>query len=274
MGVGAGDHRRAGPDGRPRHPSHRHHDPQPPPRRAVHRSPQGRQARRVEKPLAGTLADARRMAEAAAGSSAQTFVWYSYRRVPALESRPSTGRRRSPRAPLPRAGGLPAGLGRGQHPLPGGSTPTRPGQGRWATSAPTSSTWPASSPARRSSRSPAPSRSASSRDRPLPDDPSRRAPSTVDDTVLFLARFSGGAVATFEATRLATGVKNSNRIEVHGELGALAFDFTRMNELGSGMRRRRRRGRLDDDPDDPMKTTRGPRPTGRTGTGSATSTRS
>ena len=29
--------------------------------------------------------------------------------------------------------------------------------------------------------------------------------STVDDCVLFLARFKGGAVASFEATRLATG---------------------------------------------------------------------
>jgi len=68
-------------------------------------------------------------------------------------------------------------------------------------------------------------------DRALPEDPSRRVASSVDDAVLFLGRFAGGAVASFEATRLATGVKNSNRIEIHGELGALAFDFTRMNEL-------------------------------------------
>jgi predicted dehydrogenase len=66
---------------------------------------------------------------------------------------------------------------------------------------------------------------------PLPDDPSRMAPSTVDDAVAFLARFEGGAVATFEATRLAIGVKNSNRIEIHGERGAIRFDFERMNQL-------------------------------------------
>ena len=57
------------------------------------------------------------------------------------------------------------------------------------------------------------------------------APSTVDDATLFLARFSGGAVASFEATRLSTGDKNGNRIEVHGEKGAVRFDFERMAEL-------------------------------------------
>ncbi|MBS3734608.1 MAG: Gfo/Idh/MocA family oxidoreductase [Phycisphaerae bacterium] len=54
---------------------------------------------------------------------------------------------------------------------------------------------------------------------------------TVDDTVLFLARFSGGAVASFEAARQATGHKNSNGWEINGTKGALRFDFERMNEL-------------------------------------------
>jgi predicted dehydrogenase len=55
--------------------------------------------------------------------------------------------------------------------------------------------------------------------------------STVDDCVLFLARFSGGAVASFEATRLATGNYNRNGFEINGEKGAIRFDFERMNEL-------------------------------------------
>jgi predicted dehydrogenase len=54
----------------------------------------------------------------------------------------------------------------------------------------------------------------------------------VDDAVLFLARLSGGAIASFEATRVATGYHNANRFEIHGERGALRFDFERMNELG------------------------------------------
>jgi predicted dehydrogenase len=58
-----------------------------------------------------------------------------------------------------------------------------------------------------------------------------RSTVTVDDTALFLARFSGGAVATFEATRFATGRKNALRIEISGSEGALAFDLEDMNVL-------------------------------------------
>lgn len=59
----------------------------------------------------------------------------------------------------------------------------------------------------------------------------RMGKSTVDDAVLFLARFKKGAVASFEATRLATGNKNRNTIEINGERGAVRFNFERMNEL-------------------------------------------
>jgi predicted dehydrogenase len=54
---------------------------------------------------------------------------------------------------------------------------------------------------------------------------------TVDDATLFLGRFAGGAVATFEATRFATGRKNALRIELNGSRGSAAFDFERLNEL-------------------------------------------
>ena len=55
--------------------------------------------------------------------------------------------------------------------------------------------------------------------------------STVDDCVLFLARMKSGAVASFEATRLATGNQNANKIEINGDKGSIRFDFERMNEL-------------------------------------------
>jgi predicted dehydrogenase len=58
-----------------------------------------------------------------------------------------------------------------------------------------------------------------------------RGPVTVDDAALFTARFDGGAIGVFEATRFATGHKNAMRIEVSGSLGSLAFDFEAMNEL-------------------------------------------
>ena len=54
---------------------------------------------------------------------------------------------------------------------------------------------------------------------------------TVDDTVLFLARFSGGAVASFEAARQATGNLNRNGFEINGTKGSIKFNFEQMNEL-------------------------------------------
>jgi predicted dehydrogenase len=54
---------------------------------------------------------------------------------------------------------------------------------------------------------------------------------TVDDAALFLARLDGGAIATYEATRFATGRKNGIRVELNGSLGSLVFEFERMNEL-------------------------------------------
>ncbi|AEY85559.1 oxidoreductase [Streptomyces hygroscopicus subsp. jinggangensis 5008] len=54
---------------------------------------------------------------------------------------------------------------------------------------------------------------------------------TVDDATLFIARFTSGALASFEATRYATGRKNALRIELNGEHGSLAFDLERLNEL-------------------------------------------
>ena len=38
-------------------------------------------------------------------------------------------------------------------------------------------------------------------------------------------------MASFEATRFATGRKNAIRLEVNGSAGSLAFDFESMNEL-------------------------------------------
>jgi predicted dehydrogenase len=54
---------------------------------------------------------------------------------------------------------------------------------------------------------------------------------TVDDAVLALARFSGGALASFEATRFATGNQNKNAFEINGTKGAVRFNFENMNVL-------------------------------------------
>ncbi|MFI5796735.1 Gfo/Idh/MocA family protein [Streptomyces sp. NPDC051677] len=82
------------------------------------------------------------------------------------------------------------------------------------------------------------------RQRPLPDGPTsglgatstdgadtRTGTVTVDDAALFTGRFASGALASFEATRFATGRKNALRLELNGERGSLSFDLERLNEL-------------------------------------------
>jgi predicted dehydrogenase len=53
----------------------------------------------------------------------------------------------------------------------------------------------------------------------------------VDDATLFLAKMSGGAACTFEATRFATGNQNKNGLEINGEKGSIYFNFEDMNWL-------------------------------------------
>jgi predicted dehydrogenase len=53
----------------------------------------------------------------------------------------------------------------------------------------------------------------------------------VDDALLFIAKLSNGALASFEATRAAAGRKNFNCIEINGTKGSIIWNFERMNEL-------------------------------------------
>jgi predicted dehydrogenase len=197
-----------------------------------------------EKPLAGTLADAEAMAAAAERSSGKSFVWYSYRRVPAvalahqLVASGAIGRVyhvraaylqswAGPDAPLVwRFQGDVAGSGAhgdlGAHIIDAVRFVT--GEEIVSVEGAIEHTF--------------------IEERAIVDDSAggeiagagaaasgATGRSTVDDAVLFLARMSGGGVASFEATRLATGYHNANRFEIHGERGALRFDFERMNEL-------------------------------------------
>lgn len=66
-------------------------------------------------------------------------------------------------------------------------------------------------------------------ERPLPG--GGTAPVTVDDAAVFAARLDGGVLAAFEATRYATGRKNALRVELSGSSGAIAFDLTDSNFL-------------------------------------------
>ena len=59
----------------------------------------------------------------------------------------------------------------------------------------------------------------------------KKAKVTVDDAAAFLARFKNGVMGTFEASRFATGRKNSNGFEIYGEKGSLAFNLEDLNRL-------------------------------------------
>ena len=54
---------------------------------------------------------------------------------------------------------------------------------------------------------------------------------TVDDVALFTGRFASGALGSFEATRFSTGRKNALRVEVSGSAGAVSFDLENLNSL-------------------------------------------
>lgn len=53
----------------------------------------------------------------------------------------------------------------------------------------------------------------------------------VDDVMLFFGRMKSGAVVSVEATRFSTGYQNKNGLEVHGDKGAIRFNFEDMNVL-------------------------------------------
>ena len=196
-----------------------------------------------EKPLAGTLADARRMLALAGKAGARTFVWYNYRRCPAvalghqLVRKGKVGQIRHVRAwylqdwadesvPLAwRFDKKTAGSGAhgdlnahiidmirfvtGQEitEVSGAISHTFIKERRLLTGSAAGGIAAGIRGAKKTGRI------------------------TVDDTMLFLARFSGGAVGSFEAARQATGNQNRNGFEINGTNGSFRFNFERMNEL-------------------------------------------
>ena len=205
-----------------------------------------------EKPLAGTLADAKKMvlaARAAAKKGVRTFVWYNYRRCPAvalahrLVKEGRLGRIFHVRASYLQDWGGPDTplLWRFQGDLAGSGAHGDLNahiidMARFITGDEVTEVVGAieetfvkeraivANAGGEISGKGAKSSSSSSSGK-------KSGKSTVDDAVLFLARFKQGAVATFEATRLATGNQNRNNIEINGEKGSIKFDFERMNEL-------------------------------------------
>jgi len=197
-----------------------------------------------EKPLAGTLADAEAMAAAAATAPGSTFVWFNYRRVPAvalahqLVAAAALGRIYHVRAAYLQSWGGPETpllwrfqgdvAGSGAH---GDLNAHIIDMVRFVTGEEIVAVEGAIEHTFVTERTVIAGDAGGEIGGAGAATEGATGPSTVDDAVLFLARMSGGGLASFEASRLATGYHNANRIEIHGERGAVRFDFERMNEL-------------------------------------------
>ncbi len=196
-----------------------------------------------EKPIAGTLDDAREMAETAKKAGIKTFVWFNYRRVPAVAfahqmvKAGKLGDIRHVRAAylqdwadesIPLVWRFDKSLaGSGAH---GDLNAHIIDMTRFVTGEEITEVVGAISETFIKQRTLAGGTSGGG----ITDggtDAGGMGDVTVDDTVLFLARFSGGAVASFEAARQATGNQNRNTFEINGTKGSIKFDFERMNEL-------------------------------------------
>ena len=183
-----------------------------------------------EKPLAGTLEDARAMVQAARASSAKTFVWYNYRRCPAvalakkLIEEGRLGRLYHVRAQYLQSWGGPETemswrfskelAGSGAH---GDLNAHMVDLARFLTGDEIEEIHGAVARTFVETRLVAGSGESAEVD--------------VDDAVLFSASFEGGAVASFEASRVAGPHLNGNAIEINGSKGSIRFEFEEMNVL-------------------------------------------
>ncbi|HWB54108.1 MAG TPA: Gfo/Idh/MocA family oxidoreductase [Tepidisphaeraceae bacterium] len=197
-----------------------------------------------EKPLAATLADARMIRDAARkAKKCKTFVWYTYRRVPAVALAHQLVRQgrigriyhirayylqdwAGPDVPLIwRFDKQQAGSGShgdlGAHIID---------MARFITGEEISEIIGASQDTFIKERI-IPSQGSAGGIAGGAKAGSKKGKVTVDDHTTFLARMSGGASATFEATRFATGNQNKNGLEINGEKGSLMFNFEDMNYL-------------------------------------------
>jgi len=198
-----------------------------------------------EKPLAGTLADARAMLDAAKrAKKSKTFVWYNYRRVPAvalayqLARAGKLGRIFHVRAFYLQDWGGPGVpllwrfqkkfAGSGAH---GDLNAHIIDMARFITGDEITEVSGAIAETFIKERDIPSSGPAGGIAAGTKGGGAKKGKSDVDDAVLFLARFKQGAVASFEATRLATGNQNKNGLEINGDKGSIRFNFEDMNYL-------------------------------------------
>lgn len=181
-----------------------------------------------EKPLANSVAEAEAMVKAAA--SVPSFVWFNYRRVPAV----ALAARLIDEGRLGRIYQY-----RARYLQQWGPDPTRPRNWKMSRSTAGSgvngdlnshlldTAMMLLGPIREVSAT----METFLAEKPDPERPGETYSVDIDDAVLAQARFSGGALASFEATRFATGYLNDNSFAVHGERAMLEFHFEHMNHI-------------------------------------------
>ncbi|MUN64506.1 gfo/Idh/MocA family oxidoreductase [Kocuria sediminis] len=185
----------------------------------------------VEKPLANTVAEAERMAAAAAAARARgvhAMVGFNYRRVPALAlARTMIADGRVGEVRQVRASYLQDWLADEHAPMTWRLRRETAGSGALGDLASH-----AVDQVRFLLGSPVTSVSGTTdtfvRTREGPDGTERV---TVDDAAWATLRTDSGAVVSLEVSRCATGRKNALELEVYGSRGGLRFDLERLNEL-------------------------------------------
>ncbi len=183
-----------------------------------------------EKPLAPNLAEARQMKDAARKSKGQTFVWFNYRRCPAvafahkLVASGRLGAIRHIRAHYLQSWAGPKTpllwrfkkklAGSGAH---GDLNAHIVDMARFVSGDEVKVVHGAIA-------------KTFIKEREIPGS-KKMGRSNVDDSFLFMAEMKNGATASFEASRLAHGHLNDNHFEINGQLGSLRFSFEDMNVL-------------------------------------------
>jgi predicted dehydrogenase len=198
-----------------------------------------------EKPLAATLDDARKMRDAARkAKNSKTFVWYNYRRVPAVGAAYRLAKEgRLGRVYHVRAFYLQGWASSPDIPLIWRFDKEQAGSGslgdlgahvidmaRFITGDEFDTVTGALS-------------ETFIKERMIPDSEGgaglasaskgtgKKGKVTVDDAILAIGKMKGGAVFSLEATRFATGRENKNGVEINGEKGSVFFDFEDLNNL-------------------------------------------
>ncbi|HSV32028.1 MAG TPA: Gfo/Idh/MocA family oxidoreductase [Atribacteraceae bacterium] len=69
------------------------------------------------------------------------------------------------------------------------------------------------------------------KERPTVEDPSKKLPVTVDDAFVSIVEFANGAIGTLEASRFCAGRKNGQFLEINGSLGSIRFSLEDLNRL-------------------------------------------